>query len=153
MQAMTSRERYIIWGLICVVVATGVFPPWAVRGYPAGYHLIFAPPSNRGAIHIDQSRLMIEWIISAVIAAGLYRAWPTRRARSPDLLKADAPWDSAFFFVTGTPASAETTYGKLRATGMMDEGAKIVFDQIDGPTGDQKGLIKPLKIWKAYIQS
>jgi hypothetical protein len=73
---MSARQRFIVWGLICAVVAAGIYPPWAVRGVPAGYHLIFAPPSNRGAIHVDQSRLMIEWIICTVIAAGLYFAWP-----------------------------------------------------------------------------
>ena len=77
---MTARERFIIWGWIAVVVVAGIFPPWAQRGFPAGYHLIFAPPSNRGAIHVDQSRLMIEWIIVTAIAAGLCFAWPRRKA-------------------------------------------------------------------------
>jgi hypothetical protein len=73
---MAARDRFIIWGWIAVVVAAGIFPPWDQRGYPEGYHLIFSPPRNRGAIHVDQSRLMIEWIIVTAIVAGLRFAWP-----------------------------------------------------------------------------
>jgi hypothetical protein len=80
---MSARQRYIIWSLICAVVAAGVYPPWAIRGVPAGYHLIFAPPAYRGPIHVDQSRLMIEWIICAVISAGLYFAWPVSSTKTP----------------------------------------------------------------------
>lgn len=78
---MSIRQRFIIWGWIAVVVAAGVYPPWEQRAYPSGYHLIFAPPRGQ-AIHVDQSRLTVEWIICTVVAAGLYFAWPLARTRT-----------------------------------------------------------------------
>jgi len=59
-----------------VFVAAGVFAPWAQRGSPAGYHFIFAHPSR--AIHVDHSRLFVEWIIATVIGVGFYFAAPGR---------------------------------------------------------------------------
>jgi hypothetical protein len=76
---MATRHKLVVWGWIAVVVAAGIYPPWAQRGYPAGYHLLFAPPN--GSLHVDQSRLAVEWIIATVIAAGLYFVWPTRDGR------------------------------------------------------------------------
>ncbi len=72
---MTTRQRLVIWGWIAAIVAAGIYPPWAQRSYPAGYHLIIAPPNR--SLHVDHSRLMIEWFIATVVAAGLYFAWPT----------------------------------------------------------------------------
>jgi hypothetical protein len=76
----TTRQRLIVWAWIAVVVAAGVYPPWTLHEYSAGYHLIFAPPHGR-AMHVDQSRLTIEWILCTVIAAGLYFVWPVLRTR------------------------------------------------------------------------
>ena len=73
---MTTRQRIIIWSWIAVVVAAGIYVPWARHDSPTGYHLIFAPPN--ASIHVDQTRLGVEWIIATVVAAGLYFTWPDR---------------------------------------------------------------------------
>jgi hypothetical protein len=74
--SMTTRHRLVIWGWISIVVAAGIYPPWARRGSPAGYHLLFAPPNQ--SLHVDQPRLVVEWIMATVVAAGLYFVWPAR---------------------------------------------------------------------------
>jgi hypothetical protein len=76
--ASSARQRLVIWGWVVVIVTAGMYPPWAQRGYPAGYHPIFAPPPGR-ALHVDRSRLLVEWVIASVLAGGLYLAWPTGR--------------------------------------------------------------------------
>jgi hypothetical protein len=47
---------------------------------PERYYPIFAA-MRHGPIHIDASRLTVEWIILTVIAGGLYFAWPGRGIR------------------------------------------------------------------------
>lgn len=76
---MTTRQRFVIWGWIGAIVASGIYPPWAQHDNPAGYHLIIAPPNR--SLHVDHSRLTIEWFIVTVVAIGLYFAWPTEGSR------------------------------------------------------------------------
>lgn len=60
-----------IWTWVAVVVAMGTFPPWTSRyGYSLGYSPIFAPP--HGPARIDQSRLNVEWLLTAVVGAGVF---------------------------------------------------------------------------------
>lgn len=69
------RQTFVVWTCIAAVVALGLFPPWAGRGgYPLGYHLIFTPPPQVSGI--DQSRLILEWVLVLVVTAGLLLRWP-----------------------------------------------------------------------------
>jgi hypothetical protein len=79
---MTTRHKVIVWAWIAVVVAAGACPPWVQHGSPVGFHLIFAPPAH--AMHVDQSRLMIEWFMATAVAAGFYFA-PLNLGRSKNL--------------------------------------------------------------------
>ena len=72
---MSARDRRIVGTSILLAVIVGLFPPW---GYyrsdtPAGYHFLFLPPAN--AIHIDVTRLVLEWILIGGIAAAVRYLW------------------------------------------------------------------------------
>lgn len=73
---MSTRQKLVVWVWIALIAIAGIYPPWAQRGGPVGYHLLFAPPNR--SLRIDQSRLTIEWFIATLFAAGLYVAWPIR---------------------------------------------------------------------------
>jgi len=73
---MERRQQIVVWIWIAAVVAAGLFPPWTDRGLSEGYHSLFGPPHSR--MHIDQSRLMLEWLLTSVLAAGTVFAWPER---------------------------------------------------------------------------
>lgn len=72
-----SMNKRVVWLWVAVIVAAGIFPPWERHGgYPAGYHLLFSPPLDRGAIQISQTRLFIEWLLATVVAAGFQFVGP-----------------------------------------------------------------------------
>lgn len=73
---MSIRRIRIVWGLIGTLVATGLCPPWSYtsRDQPAGYFLIFLQPHQ--PVHVDLTRLVVEWVVLSVVAIGLYFAWP-----------------------------------------------------------------------------
>ena len=76
MAPLTLRRKLIISGWLAAFVVMGIFPPWTTRyGYTRGYGFIFNPPNQ--AIHLDQSRLAIQWIIITVISGVLYFVWPS----------------------------------------------------------------------------
>ena len=79
------HKPIIILGAIAFV-ASGLFPPWVstfnppgggVSETPAGYRLIFDPPSYSGAgarylggVRIDYGRLLIQWAMIGAVVAG-----------------------------------------------------------------------------------
>ena len=74
---MKKNQKTALWIGIIVIALIGLFPPWVqmheVEGpykgkYDKGYSPIFAPPKSPA--EIDISRLLIQWFIVAVIAAG-----------------------------------------------------------------------------------
>jgi hypothetical protein len=72
---MIQREKLIIGVSVFFGVAAGLFRPW---GYyrsdtPAGYHFLFLPPAN--AIHVDVTRLVLEWILIGGIATAVRYLW------------------------------------------------------------------------------
>lgn len=94
---MPSRRTGLLWtiraGLVAFVLF-GVFPPWVERmdvpyrvhvERSEGYGLIVSPPppwvggpfDYRASVHIDWSRLMLEWIILAGIVAAA-AAWRSK---------------------------------------------------------------------------
>ncbi len=73
---LTHRRLLIIWVWLAAFVAMGIFPPWTTRsGYTRGYGFIFSPPNQ--AVHLDQSRLVVQWMIITLIAGVLYFVWPS----------------------------------------------------------------------------
>jgi hypothetical protein len=67
-----ASRKWIIWAWMAVTVIAGMFPPWRTSyRRPSGYHLIFLNPPYP-AQSIDHSRLLIEWILAAVLAGGAY---------------------------------------------------------------------------------
>lgn len=75
---MTYRVRCVLWVWIAMVAAIGLFPVWAYDTTNGdgpnsmGRHFIFT--WSLGG-RIDMSRLLVEWAVATVIAAGFYFAW------------------------------------------------------------------------------
>lgn len=78
---MSPLKRRILIGAVTLFVFAGCYPPWVRtfdrtgthRQTPAGYSLIFLPPSpednfNAG-VRIDITRLSIEWVLIASAAS------------------------------------------------------------------------------------
>jgi hypothetical protein len=76
------QKRIVVTGAL-IVILMGLIPPWTHtrsfrsadnRTKPAGYFLIFTPPSpERGAaagVDLDFKRLLVQWIITG-IATGM----------------------------------------------------------------------------------
>jgi len=74
----------VIWVGTLLVVGLGLYPPWACVGRAGigvaiGYHWFFAPPKDQCfAANVDFPRLLVQWIIVAVLVGALYCAWPSR---------------------------------------------------------------------------
>ena len=78
-----SLRKIIILGTTAFVLS-GLFPPWIYTlnppgarptENPAGYHLIFDPPTpatklRLAGIQIDYTRLLIQWAVIGVVVAG-----------------------------------------------------------------------------------
>lgn len=79
---MKPRQLAIIWVGALLVAGTALYPPWACVGRQGigaavGYHWFFAPPEGEClAASVDFSRLLIQWVVVAALAAALYWAWP-----------------------------------------------------------------------------
>lgn len=67
---------------LLLFAAMGLCPPWVYTGFgtsvvrPAGYHLVFAPPtpeSDRWAdgVRIDGTRLLLQWAVLAAVVGAL----------------------------------------------------------------------------------
>jgi hypothetical protein len=76
---MNKKQKIVLWIGIAVIVVMGIFPPWVHRGGPgveksAGYSFILNGPESYAFgwfARPDISRLFIQWVIVAVITAGL----------------------------------------------------------------------------------
>lgn len=73
---MNNRRKCIVWAWIAVVAGMGMFPPWGhheeATYWSHGYHVVFE--NQIGSI--DAPRLILQWFIVTLVAAGLYFAWP-----------------------------------------------------------------------------
>lgn len=50
-----------------IFVLCGVFPPWrSPGGFNSGYRMLLDPPNQS---HVDLSRLLVEWVLVAVVGA------------------------------------------------------------------------------------
>lgn len=97
---MNKRQTIALWIAIGLIALMGLVPPWAhsesswgssggfgggshhsTGAYAAGYGLIFWPPKpESGELHVDLSRLFIQWLIVAVVGGGLVWTLRTRKA-------------------------------------------------------------------------
>jgi hypothetical protein len=70
-----DKDKIVVGLAAFVAVVAGLFPPWGFyrSNGPAGYHFLFLPPAN--AIHIDVTRLVLEWILIGGIAAAVRYLW------------------------------------------------------------------------------
>ena len=102
--AVTSTQKSAIWVGVALIIGAGLYPPWVgvsteVPGInlSIGHGWFFSPPpSERLAVNLDIPRLIVEWVLSLALAAGLYFAWPTPRASR---LKVILGWIVAGIFV------------------------------------------------------
>jgi hypothetical protein len=79
--AVSARRTGIIWSGTLLVVGMALYPPWTCVGtrgigWVAGYHWFFAPPDKCVAANLDFPRLLMQWVVVAVLASALYLAWP-----------------------------------------------------------------------------
>ena len=80
---MLDAKKNIIASAVLMIVVMGAIPPWTVFGgpnsnypgvaFPLGYHPIFLAPVIGT---IDISRLLLQWILVAIIAGIAIYAWP-----------------------------------------------------------------------------
>ena len=63
---MNRRQRQVLFGCACAVVAMLIYPPLQFRGYGEGYGWIFAPASGR-AINVPQ--LLVQWLAVGIVGA------------------------------------------------------------------------------------
>ena len=79
---MNGKQKICLWIGIAVIVLMSLFPPWLYTQARitevqtnAGYHFLLTPPQPQGevgyGIHLDMSRLFVQWIVIIAIAAGL----------------------------------------------------------------------------------
>ena len=98
----SANTKAVSWtiriGLLAFVLS-GVFPPWTFRiglsdirvERSAGYHLIVSPPAPelsprfpiRTSVHLDWSRLVLQWLVLAGVVGGAL-VWRFTRALSSD---------------------------------------------------------------------
>jgi hypothetical protein len=80
----------VVVGAMALFTAMGVFPPWiytlteSARSYsmsqqkPIGYAFIFTgpklDPADSGGVHIDITRLVVQWLTLAGLVAGSFTA-------------------------------------------------------------------------------
>ena len=80
---INSAQRKIIVLSITMYIVMGLFPPWVYTfdnksthtENPAGYAIIFNPPwaegdERRHGVHVDMSRITVQWITLAIVTAG-----------------------------------------------------------------------------------
>ncbi len=72
---MTPRDKRIYGIAMLCAVAAGLFPPWAFYrvGTPYGYHFLFTPPQQN--IHVDTTRLFLEWILIGGVGLAVRFLW------------------------------------------------------------------------------
>jgi hypothetical protein len=72
-----NRQRVIIWIGILLVLAAGAYPPWTHGKNSLDW--LFA--KTYGPAHVDFTRLLIEWIMIAIVTAGVACAAPIELRR------------------------------------------------------------------------
>jgi hypothetical protein len=93
MKTLNQSQKTALWLGIALVVAAGVCPPWKSNGTPLPYALIFHPPASveNADVHIDFERLAVQWLMAAVLTAGLIasteKGKPDQSANSPGAAK------------------------------------------------------------------
>jgi len=77
---LEPRQKKILTIAIGIFILMSLIPPWAVIHthsggatyvYLKGPAFIMMPPSGGEDVHIDYSRLLLQWIVLAVATAGL----------------------------------------------------------------------------------
>ena len=95
---MNTKQKVALWTGIVVVVIMGLFPPWLhtsifdgpgsleVRSYYYTTHFILNTPQGNmlGKAHLDFKRLIIQWIIIAIIAGGFMKTFSKHRHQTND---------------------------------------------------------------------
>ena len=101
---MNTKQKVALWTGIIIVVIMGLFPPWLhtriidvigaleVRTYYYDYPFILnAPQGNMlGKTHLDFKRLIIQWIIIAIIVGGFMKTFSKHRSPT-NVKKGDQP--------------------------------------------------------------
>jgi len=81
-------KKAIVLAGVVIIVAMCFFPPWKAEGesmygeyvQPAGYHCFLFPPEyDYSYVTIDTTRLMLQCVIVALLAGGLY--WTVRKSK------------------------------------------------------------------------
>lgn len=86
---MRLERRRVATVALLIFAGMGLWPPWVYTEYrasvvrPAGYHLIFAPPSpdsdrHADGVRIDTGRLLLQWTVLAAVVGAL-APWRYRR--------------------------------------------------------------------------
>lgn len=81
---MNDKQKKALWLGIAIMAAMGIYPPWNFQSSQAsipeliGYSWIFLPARTwTEANVIDVTRLTIQWIVVALITAGLLVSFKT----------------------------------------------------------------------------
>jgi hypothetical protein len=81
---MNTKQKVILWIGIIAFVLMGIFPPWMITGneqvcLSMGYSFILNPPNK--VCRMDASHLCIQWVMVAVITAGLVITFKDKRLK------------------------------------------------------------------------
>ncbi len=89
MNPLNQNQKAALWLGISLIIVMGLYPPWTtgIGARPLPYAPIFMPPGSSDlAAHIDFERLIVQWIMAIVLAAGLivssHKSITTRSARA-----------------------------------------------------------------------
>jgi hypothetical protein len=95
------RHKCVVWVWVATVAAMGLYPPWIYATSSSSvWDEIVNGPSPKGSIRvervayaflfdsttigrIDTSRLLLEWFIATIVAAGVYLALVPPASKSP----------------------------------------------------------------------
>jgi hypothetical protein len=70
---VTTRDKRILWIWITALVCSGLYPPLTF-GETTFWGFLFDQSGTSG--HIDIPRLLLEWALATIVAAGLRYAYP-----------------------------------------------------------------------------
>jgi hypothetical protein len=80
-----TKRKAIVWICTALIAATCLFPPWSSSGrieIAKGYAWLFNPPDQLS--HVDLSRLVVQWVLIAVVGLALYAVGPPFRISRKD---------------------------------------------------------------------
>lgn len=85
---MNWIQKTLLWIGISVIVVMGLFPPWVVgksvlSPNNAGYNFILNPPEAKRSEFsgLNSSRLLVQWIMVAVITGGFIVTFKSKKKR------------------------------------------------------------------------